>query len=144
MDFFLAICQALAFGLAVGAVAGAVGARGGSTPTLGIAAVVAGAAAGAFSMSLDDESIVVGILAGAVGGWLAATVIAAVVSGAARRGKGDAGSAGFIVTLAAAALVGLSLLISPVALVVLLALGWLAFARRRRADRKHEDLRILR
>ena len=32
----------------------------------------------------------------------------------------------------------------PIALVVLVAIGWIALARRRRAARKHEGLRVLR
>jgi cytochrome c-type biogenesis protein CcmH/NrfF len=39
---------------------------------------------------------------------------------------------------------GLSLIVEPVSLVVLAALAWLWFARRQRAQRKHEGLRVLR
>jgi hypothetical protein len=144
MDYFLAICQALGIALSVGALAGASGPRGGTAAVLELAAAAAGAAAAGLSMSIDDQSILGGIAVGAVGGWLAATVIAAVVSGAATRTEGGVGTVGFIVALVAAALLGLSILLPPVSLAALLALGWLAIARRRRAQRKYEGLRILR
>jgi hypothetical protein len=41
-------------------------------------------------------------------------------------------------------LAGLSLLVPPVSLLAVLALVWLAAARRRRAARKYEGLRVLR
>jgi hypothetical protein len=144
MDYFLAICQALGIALSVGALAGASGPRGGTAAVLEFAAAAAGAAAAGLSMSIDDQSIIGGIAVGAVGGWLAGTVIAAVVSGAARRSDGGVGAVGFIVALAAAALLGLSILFPPLSLAALLALGWLAISRRRRAQRKYEGLRILR
>ncbi len=144
MDYFLAICQALGIALAIGALAGATGPRGATAAVLELVAAAAGAAAAGLSMSIDDQSIFGGIAVGAVGGWLAATVISALVAGAARRAEGGVGAVGFIVALAAAALVGLSILLPPVSLVALLALGWLALARRRRAQRKYEGLRILR
>jgi hypothetical protein len=144
MDYFLAICQALGIALAVGALAGATGPTGGTAAVLELVAAAAGAAVAGLSMSIDDQSVLGGIAVGAAGGWLAATVIAAVVSGAAKRAEGGVGAVGFIVALAAAALVGLSILLPPVSLAALLALGWLAIARRRRAQRKYEGLRILR
>ncbi|MEK6252426.1 MAG: hypothetical protein AABM43_10870 [Actinomycetota bacterium] len=144
MDYFFAICQALGIALAVGALAGATGPQGGAAAVLALVAAAAAAAVAALSMSIDDQSILGGIAVGAVGGWLAATVISAVVAGASRRAEGGVGAVGFIVALAAAALVGLSILLPPVSLAALLALGWLALARRRRAQRKYEGLRILR
>jgi hypothetical protein len=144
VDYFLAICQALGIALAIGALAGAAGPEGRAAALLELAAAAAGAAAAGLSMSIDDQSVFGGIAVGAVAGWLAATVIAAVVSGAAKRTDGGVGAVGFIVALAAAALVGLSILLPPVSLAALVALGWLAVARRRRAGRKYEGLRILR
>jgi hypothetical protein len=38
----------------------------------------------------------------------------------------------------------LSLIVPPISLAVVLALAWLGAARRRRADRKHAGLRVLR
>jgi hypothetical protein len=144
MDYFLAICQALGIALAIGALAGAAGPEGLSAALLGGAAAAAGGAAAGFSMSIDDQSVIGGIVAGALGALVAALVVSGVVAGAGRRSEGGTGAIGFIVALAAAALVGLAILIPPVSLAVLVALGWLALARRRRAERKYEGLRILR
>ena len=143
MDYFLAICQALGIALAIGALAGAAGPQGGAAALLELVAAAAGAAAAALSMSVDDQSILGGIAVGAVGGYLAAMVLSDVIAGAARRTDAGVGAVGFIVALAAAALVGLTILLPPVSLAVLLALGWLAVARRRRTQRKYEGLRIL-
>jgi hypothetical protein len=144
MDYFLAICQALGIGLAVGAVLGAFGPAGRRMALIALVSAALGAAFGGYSMSQDDESVVGGIVAGAIGGWLAATVISGVVSGALRRAEGGAAGLASLVVLAALALVGLSILLPPVALLVLVGLAWLALARRSRADRKYEGLRILR
>jgi hypothetical protein len=144
VDFFLAICQALGIALAIGAIAGALGPQGGISAVLEWVAAALGAAAGALSMSADDQSIIAGIVVGAVGGWLAARVISSIVFGAAKRAESGIGGVGAIVAVTALVLAGLSILLPPVSLVALLALGWLAVARRRRADRKYEGLRSLR
>jgi hypothetical protein len=130
MDYFLAICQGLGIALAIGALAGAAGPQGGTSAVLEWVAAAVGAAAAALSMSIDDQSIIGGIVVG--------------VFGAAKRAEGGFGAVGFIVSLAALALAGLSILLPPVSLAALLGLAWLAVARRRRAQRKHEGLRILR
>jgi hypothetical protein len=49
-----------------------------------------------------------------------------------------------LIVLAAAVVAVLSLLLPPFALVATAALGWLAISRRRREQRKHEGLRVLR
>jgi hypothetical protein len=144
MDFFLATCQALGIALAVGALAGALGPQGGISAVLEWAAAAVGAAAGAISMSADDQSVIAGLVVGVVGGWLAARVISSIVFGATKRAEAGFGGVGFVVAVVALVLAGLSILLPPVSLVALLALGWLAVARRRRADRKYEGLRSLR
>ena len=144
MDFFFATCQALGIALAIGAIAGAIGPQGGISAVLEWVAAALGAAAAALSMSADDQSIIPGLVVGAVGGWLAARVISSIVFGAARRAETGFGGVGVVVAVAALVLAGLSILLPPVSLVALLALGWLAVARRRRADRKYEGLRSLR
>jgi len=144
MDFFLAICQALGIALAVGALVGAVVPRGDNPAFLELGAAFVAAVAAALSMSADDQTIIAGIVAGAIGGWLGARVISALVLGAARRAQGGPGSIALIVAVAALVLAGLSILLPPVSLLALLAVGWLGIARRRRAERKYEGLRILR
>jgi hypothetical protein len=144
VDFFLAMCQALGIALAVGALFAVVSLQVEGQSMLAVLAALAGAGAAALSVSSDDESIVFGIIVGLLGGWLAVTVLASVVAGASQRAGGGVGAVGGLVVLLAAALAGLSILLPPVSLLVLLALGWLGLARRRRADRKYEGLRILR
>ena len=70
-------------------------------------------------------------------------IVNGVVAGALARHEG-ASSIGLIVALGALVLAGLSLLWGPIALVALLAIVWLGSARRRRAQRKYEGLRVLR
>jgi hypothetical protein len=144
MDYFLATCQALGIGLAVGTLLAAAGPGDRQAALIALVAAAFGAALGGFSMSEDGESVIGGIVVGAVAGWVAATVVSAVVAGALRRAEGGAVGLGSLVVLAAVALAGLSILLPPVSLAALLALAWLAIARRRRAQRKHEGLRILR
>ncbi len=143
MDYFLAICQAIGWALAIGALAGAFVPRSGAAAML-LAAAAIGAAVGAVSMSTDDEGIIGGLVVGALVAPLAALVVASIVSGASRRTDGSSGALGFIVALVAVAMAALCLLVSPIALVALVAVAWLALARRRRSERKYEGLRILR
>jgi hypothetical protein len=83
---------------------------------------------------------------------LAAVVTRDVASGAIRRQRDRATGAEVqapsgvtvIVVLAAVVVAGVSLVLKPFSLVVLLALSWLWISRRRQAERKHEGLRVLR
>jgi hypothetical protein len=144
MDFFLATCQALGIALAIGMLAGAIGPQGGISAVLEWVAAALGAAAAALSMSADDQTIIAGLVVGAIGGWLAARVVSSIVFGAAKRAEAGFGGVGFVVAAVALVLAALSILLPPISLVALLGLGWLALARRRRSDRKYEGLRILR
>jgi hypothetical protein len=156
MDLFLATCQgiglALAAGAATGAITGAVAARdeagapSGVLAVLAAVAVIGGAILFGASLSAEDRSAWPGWVLGAVVGLLAFSVLSGVVRGAATRGQGgSAGAQVAYVIVAAAILAGLSLtVVSPIALAILVAVGWLALARRRRAARKHEGLRVLR
>jgi hypothetical protein len=143
MDLFLASCQALGVGLAAGVLAGAV-LRSTSPPALLVLAAVAGGALGALSMSADDESVALGVVIGLAGGVVAALAAGGLVAGAVRRAGEGSAAIPALVALFAGLLAGLSILLPPVSLVALLALLWLASARRRRAERKHEGLRVLR
>ena len=80
-------------------------------------------------------------LVGAVGACL---VISDIVFGASRREGSGAGALGFIVALAALLVVAIAVLVPIVIIVVVIALLWLGVTRRRRAQRKHAGLRILR
>ena len=88
-----------------------------------------------------------------IGAGLAAVVTRDVVSGAVRRQQGglaaqpqaqSPGGVTAIVVLAAAVVAGVSLVLKPFSLLVLVALLWLWVSRRRQAERKHEGLRVLR
>jgi hypothetical protein len=152
MDAFLAICQglglALAAGLAIGVVVPPImpgwGAAVGAAP-LGVLACLA-------ALSGADEPAWPAVPVGALAGALAALVVRDVVAGAARRqgedpselSAGQPGTLTAIVIVAAVLVALLSLLLPPVSLIVLGALAWLATARRRRAGRKYEGLRVLR
>jgi hypothetical protein len=149
----LAICQGLGLAIAVGLIIGVVvppimpawGAVAGAAP-LGVLA--AGAA-----LNGADEALWPALPVGLIGAGLAAIVTRDVVSGAARRqqsglaaGPQTQAPSGVtaIVVLAAVVVAGVSLVLKPFSVVVLVALVWLWFTRRRQAERKHEGLRVLR
>ena len=149
---FLAICQGLGLAIAVGLILGIVfppimptwGAIAGAAP-LGILA--AGAA-----LNGADEALWPAIPVGLIGAGLAAVVTRDVASGAIRRQRDRVtgvevqapSGVTVIVVVAAVVIAGISLVVEPFSLVVLLALTWLWISRRRQAERKHEGLRVLR
>ena len=151
---FLAICQGLGLAIAVGLILGVVlppvmppwGAIAGAAP-LGVIAAAA-------ALNGADEPVWPALPVGVLGAGLAALVTRDVAAGAIRRQSDQlTGSEAqvqapsgitVIVVVAAVVVAGLSLIVEPVSLVVLAALAWLWFARRQRAQRKHEGLRVLR
>ncbi len=143
MDLFLAICQAAGIGVAVGVLAAATGREGASLATVMALAAGAAAVAGGFSATADDESFVVGAIAGLLGGVAAARVVGGVVAGAARRGGGG-GATAFFLAVAAVIIAAVSILVPFLAIIALAGVAYLGYARRRRAQRKHEGLRVLR
>jgi hypothetical protein len=149
----LAICQGLGLAIAVGLIIGVVvppimpawGAVAGAAP-LGVLA--AGAA-----LNGAGEAVWPALPVGVIGAGLAAVVARDVASGAVRRQQGGLGAeprdqtpgaVTAIVVLAAAVVAGVSLVLRPFSLLVLVALLWLWISRRRQAERKHEGLRVLR
>jgi hypothetical protein len=155
MDLFLATCQGIGLALAVGALGGALAGgasgRGSAQSPLVLVLLVVVVIAGAFlfgaSLATADHPAWPGWPVGAIIAAFAFATVRGIVAGAIQRAPGQgsqAGIAGFI-AIAALVLAGLSLLVvSPIALVALLALGYLTLSRRRHADQKYEGLRSLR
>ena len=151
MDLFVEACQGMGLALAVGSIGGTlVGARsseGPLTPVVALAGAVAGAALFGWSLTQADHPAWPGWPVGAAFALFAFFVVAGFVTGARRRSSDDSATATALalpVLLAGIVLAGLSLALGPIAIVALLALVYLAAARRRRADRKYEGLRVLR
>lgn len=143
MDLFLPGCQGVGLALATGAFAGASGRRGPVGIALLAIAIVVGAVLLGLSLETEDHPAYPGW---PVGGLLAAfsfVVVRDIAEAAARRADGG-GFTAALIALAALALAGLSLVVSPIALVALAGLIWLYAGRRRRAARKYEGLRTLR
>jgi hypothetical protein len=154
MDF-LVICQALGLAIAAGLLIGAV-----VPPVMPDWGVIAGAAplgivAAGLALNGEDEALWPALPLGLLGSALAGLVARDIVAGATRRvatrdvgsgsGRGQAaGGVPAIVALTALVLALVSLFVPPVSLVALLALVWLWLSRRRRAEQKHEGLRVLR
>jgi hypothetical protein len=86
----------------------------------------------------------IGAVMGLVGAVVACLVISDLVFGASRREGSGAGALGFIVALAALLVVAIAILVPIVIIIVVIALLWLGITRRRRAQRKHAGLRVLR
>jgi hypothetical protein len=149
---FLAICQGLGLAIAAGLILGVVfppimptwGAVVGAAP---IGVLAAGAA-----LNGAGESVWPALPVGAIGAGFAAVVSRDVASGAIRRQRNRVTGADVqspngvtvIVVVAAVVVAGISLVFEPFSLVVLVALSWVWVSRRRRAERKHEGLRVLR
>jgi hypothetical protein len=148
----LAICQGLGLAIAAGLIIGVV-----VPPIMPTWGVLAGAAplgiiACGAALNGEDEALWPALPVGLLGAGLAATVSRDVAAGAARRQRGSPGDPAAqapigvtaLVVVSAAVVAALSLVAPPFSLVVLLALAWLSLARRRREERKHEGLRVLR
>jgi hypothetical protein len=150
MDF-LAICQGLGLALAAGLLVGVA-----LPPIMPSWGVIAGAAplgvlACIVALNGADEAIWPAFPIGILGAGLAALVTRDIASGAARRQAGTAEVTASappgvvaIVVAAAAVLALASLLAPPVSVVAAVALVWIWINRRRRDERKHEGLRVLR
>jgi chromate transport protein ChrA len=143
MSLFLATCQGIGLAVAAGTFAGASGRRGVIGFLLAAAAAVAAAVLFAISLHNRDHPAWPGVPLGIIIAVIAFGVVSAVVAGAQARARG-ASSIGMIVAVLALVIAVLSIFVEPLGLVALLALFWLASARRRRAQRKYEGLRVLR
>jgi hypothetical protein len=141
---FSGICLELGLGIAIGMLAGTTGTQGSARGRMTILAAVIGLVIGALLAGTADVSTVVGAIVCLVGAVFACLIVSDVVSAAGRREGSGSGALGFLVSLAALLVVAISILIAPATLLVLAALVWVGTSRRRRAQRKHAGLRVLR
>jgi hypothetical protein len=128
----------LGIGIAIGMLAGTTGTTGSARGRMVLLAAIVG-----IDVGFLLDSILGAVLAG-IGGGAACLVISDLVFGASRREGTGAGALGFIVALAALIVLAIALLVPIVIIVVVIALIWLGISRRRRAQRKHAGLRVLR
>lgn len=143
MSLFLATCQGIGLAVATGTFGGASGRRDVIGVLLAVLAAIGGGVLFAISLSNRGHPAWPGVPLGIVIALFAFGVVSAVVAGAQARAKG-ASSIGLIVAVIALVVAALSAFVEPFGLVAFGALLWLASARRRRAQRKHEGLRVLR
>jgi len=138
------ICLELGVGVAIGMLAGTTGTHGSARGRMTILAGAIAIVIGALLADSADVSTVPGAFFCFVGAVFACVVVSDVVSSAGRREGSGAGALGFLVSLAALIVLAIAILISPATLLVIAALAWLGISRRRRAQRKHAGLRVLR
>jgi phosphatidylserine synthase len=124
--------------------AGTTGTHGSARGRMTILAGVIALVVGFLLAGSADVSAPIGALVCLLGAVVACLIVSDVVSGAGRREGSGGGALGFLVSLAALIVVAIALLLKPAVLVVLAALIWLGISRRRRAQRKHAGLRVLR
>jgi hypothetical protein len=141
---FSGICLELGIGIAIGMLAGTTGTHGSARGRMTILAGAIGIAIGALLAGTADVSTIAGALFCMLGAVFACLVVSDIVAGAGRREGSAAGALSFLVSLAALLVVAIAILLSPASLLVVAALAWLAVSRRRRAQRKHAGLRVLR
>ena len=144
MGSFSGICLELGLGIAIGMLAGTTGTHGSARGRMTILAAVIGLLVGFLLSGTADVSGVAGAFFCLLGAVVACLVISDLVSGAGQREGSGSGALGFLVSLAALLVVAISILIKPATLLILAALIWLGLSRRRRAQRKHAGLRVLR
>jgi hypothetical protein len=141
---FSGICLELGIGIAIGMLAGTTGTHGSARGRMTILAGVIAIVAGFLLANTADISSVAGAFLCLIGAVFACLIVSDVVSSAGRREGSGAGALGFLVSLAALIVVAIAILISPATLLVVAALAWLGSSRRKRAQRKHAGLRVLR
>ena len=105
--------------------------------------MIGGGALAGWSLDQEDHPAWPGFIVGAAVAAFAFTVVRSIAEGATARTEGE-GFTGALIALAALVLAGLSLVVSPVALIALAGVAWLGAGRRRRAAQKYEGLRTLR
>ncbi len=138
------ICLELGIGIAIGMLAGTTGTHGSARGRMTILAGIIGLVVGFLLAGSADVSSLAGAFFGLLGAVIACLIVSDVVSSAGRREGSGSGALAFLVSLAALIVLAIAILVSPAVLLVLAALAWLGISRRRRAQRKHAGLRVLR
>jgi hypothetical protein len=141
---FSGICLELGIGIAIGMLAGTTGTHGSARGRMTILAGAIGLAIGFLLAGSAGVGAATGAFFGLLGAVFACIVVSDVVGAAGRREGSGSGALGFLVSLAALVVVAIALLIKPAVLLVVAVLAWLGISRRRRAQRKHAGLRVLR
>lgn len=144
MGSFSGICLELGIGVAAGMLAGTTGTHGSARGRMTLLAAAIAAVIGALLADAADVDTLPGALFCLGGAVFACIVVSDVVGGAGRREGSAAGALGFLVSLVALVVVAIAILLAPAILLVIAALAWLGVSRRRRAQRKHAGLRVLR
>ena len=144
MGSFSGICFELGIGIAIGMLAGTTGTHGSARGRMTILAGAIAIVIGALLAGGADVDTLAGAIFCLIGAIVACLIVSDVVGGAGRREGGGSGALGFLVSLCALIVVAIAIVVAPASLLVLAALAWLGISRRRRAQRKHAGLRVLR
>jgi hypothetical protein len=139
---FITICLAAGIGIAIGMMAGTTGLEGSARGRMAVLAAVIGLVFGYLLTSALDGTVIIGIIGTAFFAAFACAVVSGVIAGATRRGGTAALS--FLTVFGAIIIAAISIVFPPFAILPAAGLVWLAIGRRRRADRKHAGLRVLR
>ncbi len=139
---FETICLAAGIGIAIGMMAGTTGLEGSARGRMAVLSAVIGLVFGYFLTSFLDGTTIIGAIGTAFFAAFACAVVSGVIAGATRRG-GSAALA-FLTVLAAVVIAAVTILFPPFGILPAAGLVWLAIGRRRRANRKHAGLRVLR
>lgn len=144
MGSFSGICFELGIGIAIGMLAGTTGTHGSARGRMTILAAAIAIVIGALLAGSADVNTLAGAVFCLIGAVVACLIVSDVVGGAGRREGSGAGALGFLISLCALIVVAIAIVVAPASLLVLAALAWLGVSRRRRAQRKHAGLRVLR
>jgi hypothetical protein len=134
----------LGIGIAIGMLAGTTGTRGSARGRMTLLAAAIGLVIGYLLSAHADLDSLIGALFCLVGAVFGCIIVSDVVSGAGKREGGGSGAIGFLIALVAIVVALAALLLPVITLLVIIGLVWLGIARHRRAQRKHEGLRVLR
>ncbi len=142
IDAFETICLATGIGIATGMIAGTTGLEGSARGRMTLLAAVIGLVLGYLAASVFDGSTWLGTLVTGLVAAVSCAIVSGIIAGATRRG----GTAAliFIAIVVALVIAVITIFLPYFAILPAVALVWLGLSRRRKADRKHAGLRILR